>query len=64
MIQFDDESPAFRQALLKGERLRISILLIAIGIAWIISILHQDVIRLAGGTSQKEDLTAIVIRRN
>jgi serine phosphatase RsbU (regulator of sigma subunit) len=33
MIQFHDESPAFQQALLKSERLRISILLIAVGIA-------------------------------
>jgi hypothetical protein len=64
MIQFHDESPVFRQALRKSERLRISILLIAIGIAWIISILYQDVIRFAGGTSPKDDLTAIVIRRN
>ena len=50
MIQFHDESPVFRQALRKSERLRISILLIAIGIAWIISILYQDVIRFAGST--------------
>jgi len=33
MIQFHDESPAFRQTLLKSERLGISILLIATGIA-------------------------------
>jgi serine phosphatase RsbU (regulator of sigma subunit) len=29
----------------------------------IISILYQDVLRFAGGTSQKDDLTAIVIKR-
>jgi serine phosphatase RsbU (regulator of sigma subunit) len=33
MSPFYDESPAFRQALLKSERLRISILLIAVGFA-------------------------------
>lgn len=33
MSPFHDESPAFRQALLKSERLRISILLVAVGIA-------------------------------
>jgi serine phosphatase RsbU (regulator of sigma subunit) len=31
--------------------------------AEIISILYQDVLRFAGGTSQKDDLTAIVIKR-
>ena len=33
MSPFQDESPAFRQALLKSERLRIVILLVAVGIA-------------------------------
>ena len=32
--------------------------------AEIISILYADVLRFAGGTSQKDDLTAIVIKRN
>jgi serine phosphatase RsbU (regulator of sigma subunit) len=32
--------------------------------AEIISILYEDVLRFAGGTSQKDDLTAIVIRRS
>jgi serine phosphatase RsbU (regulator of sigma subunit) len=31
--------------------------------AEIISVLHEDVLRFAGGTSQKDDLTAIVIKR-
>jgi hypothetical protein len=108
------ESPAFRLALLKSERLRIHILLAAVGVAllirlirtlvawnsentsallWvvlcsavllifgnerlehsvrgardksaaeIISILYKDVIQFAGGTSQKDDLTEIVIKR-
>ena len=40
MIQFHDESPAFRLALLKSERLRISILLIAIGISVVVRLVR------------------------
>jgi serine phosphatase RsbU (regulator of sigma subunit) len=45
------ESPALRQALLDKSA------------AETISFLYKDVIHFAGGTSQKDDLTAIVFKR-
>jgi len=92
-----DESPAFREALLKSERLRILILFIAIGIAilarlirtliawnpenasallWLVLcaavlvvvdlfVIHAIRLAITSGKpiSQKDDLTAIVIKR-
>jgi hypothetical protein len=90
MSPFHDESPAFRQALLKSERLCIFFYSLFGLFEWanaseelfgterlqnsvraysnklaaeIVSILYEDVLRFAGGTSQKDDLTAIVIKR-
>ena len=52
MSPLHDESPAFRQALLKSERLRIFILFFAIGVAFL-SAFHSHTDRLESGKCER-----------